>query len=142
MKNYERITRRLFSVGMLISACIFVWLALTPSLTTESFFLFYSLQRFILIILTLLVFLILFFGPVFARNEKVIGFVGKLIRSEIAFCLNIISATIFFIIIAGIIVRIYGQKAILFERLLPMIVLGLLFSIELLVFQLVYEERE
>jgi len=142
MESNKSYLKWFLAIGFLFTAAVFIWLILTPSLSSNLFFLNYSIKRFILIAITGIVLLTLSIGLVFSKNRLINNIFIKLMSSNTAFLLFFITTLIMIIIIIGILFRAYGDKIFFFERIFPIILLSFLFSLEVITFQQITSKGE
>lgn len=123
------------AIGFLFAAIVFLWMILTPSLSSNPFLLSYSFNRFILIAATGIVLFALFLGLVCYENKSINNIFRKLMLSNAVFLFSYITTLITIIIITGVLLQAFGDRNFFFRRLLPITLLCFMFSVEVITFQ-------
>ena len=133
MRLKESYFKLFLTTGFLFTCAFFTWLILTPSLSSNLFFLNFSIQRFLLIAITGIVLFTLLIGYVCSKNRLLNYYFNKLMSSKVAFLLFFITTQIVVFIIIGVLFRVYGARTSFFERILTIILLYFQFSVGLFV---------
>ncbi|MBA4384147.1 MAG: hypothetical protein C0410_05375 [Anaerolinea sp.] len=142
MDLYKSYLKWFLTIGIAFTVAVFLWLILIPSISSNLFFLNYSLQRFLLITITGIFLLSLSIGLVNSNKRSVNSFFIKYMASKIVFSLFFISTFFLMIAISGVFLKVYGVRAFFFERILPILLLSFLFSFEVVVFQQIISKGE
>ena len=128
--------RWFFVIAAIYTLGLLIWIILTPSLSTDKYFVgTYSLPRFLMIAAMGFLVLLWLAGFSFSKNQRLNAFFEKLFASKaIKVALWILSIGLFFLIL-GTFEETFGTLNILLNRVLPLQMLAVLFFVEILVFR-------
>jgi hypothetical protein len=135
MESNKRLEKTFILIAIFFSFAVFIWLLLTPSISTNYIFLNYSLQRFLALCISALFLLTFFMFLAFYKTKILTSLFGKLITSRVLFFVSLFSTVILFLFLGGIVLKYFGTRSQLFNRILPLILLPFFLSIEIIIFQ-------
>jgi len=125
-------------LGGAFSLVVLGWLLATPSLSDHYVFLTFTLQRLGmigLVFLCLIIFLVLF---LLYNNQKTLSLFFRFIGSKWVFLSAAAFAAVFIVVISAVLLKFAGKWTTLLERVMPLLVLALLISVETLLFQEIF----
>lgn len=136
MSSIKPLAKSFFTINVIITAILFAWCVQTSSMSERNyFFLHYSLERFLLNILILILLFVFLFCRIYVEKKEITNLTSKLLQSQMICIVCVCLTLIFSFLIFGSIKKYFGPSQILIERLMPIFIFGLFFSLEILVFQ-------
>jgi len=124
-----------FLVNIIASLFTSLWLGLTPSLTENPFFLNFSLQRFVFILITVLVLVLFCTEWVLVRKTTFKTTFAKICDSRFIHAAASFWGLVCGLLILSVLMKILGPRTVFFSRLLPILFLGFVMSTSWLIFQ-------